>query len=89
VKAQTTKHPGALLKDRLAESGLSVRRLAKSLKLTPPRINEIVRERRGMTAETAILLGAYFGDRPEFWLDLQRDFDLAQARKTMKARKRA
>jgi addiction module HigA family antidote len=73
-------HPGDVLKrDFLEPLGLSAYRLARELKVTPVRINDIVRRRRAVTADTALRLGAYFGTAPEFWLNLQSSHDLEVA----------
>jgi addiction module HigA family antidote len=73
-------HPGDVLKrDFLEPLGLSAYRLARELKVTPVRINDIVRRRRAVTADTALRLGAYFGTSPQFWLNLQSSHDLEVA----------
>ncbi len=64
--------PGEMLKDEfLAEFGLSQNRLAKAIGISPNRIAEIVNNRRRITADTALRLSLYFGNSPEFWLNLQ------------------
>jgi antitoxin HigA-1 len=73
-------HPGEILReDYLAELGISANALAKALHVPAPRVNEIVRERRGITADTALRLGRYFGTTPQFWLNLQSAYDLRRA----------
>src|ERR1700761_7178468 len=73
-------HPGEiLLEDYLIPLGLSVRALAKTLCVPPPRINDIVRQRRGVTADTAMRLARYFGGDPRSWLNLQAAYDLRLA----------
>jgi antitoxin HigA-1 len=73
-------HPGEILReDYLAELGMSANALAKALHVPAPRVNEIVRERRGITADTALRLGRYFGTTPQFWLNLQSAYDLRRA----------
>jgi addiction module HigA family antidote len=73
-------HPGDVLKrDFLEPLGLSAYRLARELRVTPVRINDIVRRRRAVTADTALRLGAYFGTAPQFWLNLQSSHDLEVA----------
>jgi addiction module HigA family antidote len=73
-------HPGDVLKrDFLEPLGLSAYRLARELRVTPVRINDIVRRRRAVTADTALRLGAYFGTSPQFWLNLQSSHDLEVA----------
>ncbi len=72
-------HPGALLREQIEELGLSVHRVARDTDLPATRLHEIVHERRGVSAETAIALGEYFGQRPEFWIDAQKTFELSKA----------
>ena len=70
-------HPGEILKDEFLEPyALSANRLAKALSIPTNRITEIVNGDRGITGETAILLGHAFGMSPEFWLNLQSRYDL-------------
>lgn len=73
-------HPGEILReDYLAEMGMSANALAKALNVPAPRINDIVRERRGVSADTALRLARYFGSTPQFWLNLQAAYDLRVA----------
>lgn len=73
-------HPGEVLReDFLAELGMSANALAKALKVPAPRVNDIVRERRGITAETALRLARYFDSSPQFWLNLQATYELRVA----------
>ena len=60
-------------------SELSANRLALDLGVPSGRITDILNERRSITADTAFRLGRYFGNRPQFWLDLQSQYDLAVA----------
>ncbi|TAN06046.1 MAG: addiction module antidote protein, HigA family [Rhodanobacteraceae bacterium] len=70
-------HPGEILReDYLAELGMSANALANALKVPAPRINDIVRERRGISADTALRLARYFDTTPQFWLNLQTAYDL-------------
>lgn len=74
-------HPGeTILEDILQPLGMSVNRLAKALGITAARLNEIVRGRRGITADTALRLARYLGTSAEFWLGLQLEYDLRVAR---------
>lgn len=74
-------HPGEiLLEDFLEPLGMSVNALSKELHVPAQRLNEIVRERRGVTADTAMRLARYFGTTEQFWLNLQTDYDLRRAR---------
>jgi addiction module HigA family antidote len=70
-------HPGeVLLLEFLEPMNLSQNRLARDICVPPRRINEIVRGKRRVTADTALRLARYFEMAPEFWLGLQMDFDL-------------
>ena len=72
-------HPGEILMEEfLAPLGISQYRLAHAISVPPRRINEIVHGTRGVTADTALRLGRYFGVSPQFWLNLQGHFDLEQ-----------
>ena len=76
-------HPGEILRDEfLTPMGLSVYRLARNLKVSRPRLNEIVLGRRAVTTDTALRLGRYFGTTPEFWINLQIRYDLDVAERT-------
>ena len=65
---------------------MSVNQLAKELGITAARLNEIVRGRRGITADTALRLARYFGTAPEFWMGLQAFYDLRMAEQIAGAR---
>jgi antitoxin HigA-1 len=68
--------PGEMLKEEfLAACRLSQSRLAKSIGISPNRVAEIVNNRRRITANTALRLGLYFGNSPEFWMNLQAHYD--------------
>ncbi len=70
-------HPGEVLfEEFLKPMGLSQSRLALDIGVHPRRINEIVLEKRSVTADTALRLARYFGTSPQFWLGLQDDYDL-------------
>jgi antitoxin HigA-1 len=73
-------HPGQFLReDFLIPMGLSSNALAIALRVPVTRISEIVRERRGITADTALRLARYFGTTPDFWMGMQVSYDLALA----------
>ena len=75
-------HPGEILKTEFMEPlGLSSYRLAKDLHVSAPRINDIVLGKRGITADTAMRLSAYFGTSAQLWLGLQMDHDIWLAAK--------
>jgi antitoxin HigA-1 len=71
-------HPGRLLRRELVARGLSANRLALDLGVPSGRITDILNGRRGITADTALRLGRYFGHRPQFWLDLQGQYEIAR-----------
>ena len=74
-------HPGEILREEFMKPlGLSSYQLARELQLTVPRVHDIVRERRAITADTAVRLSHYFGMPPEFWLGLQTDYDIRMAK---------
>ena len=72
-------HPGRLLRREMAARDLSANRLAINLGVPSGRITDILNARRSITADTALRLGRYFGNSPQFWLDLQGQFDIAVA----------
>jgi len=74
-------HPGeVLLEEFLIPMEISQNRLAREISVPPRRINEIVLGKRGVTADTALRLARYFGTTEKFWLGLQDDYDLEEAR---------
>lgn len=74
-------HPGEVLREEfLIPLGITAHALALELQVSAPRINDIVRERRAVTADTALRLAAFFGNSAEFWMGLQADYDMAVAR---------
>jgi addiction module HigA family antidote len=75
-------HPGEILREEfIAAFGLNSRKLAAAIDVPANRITEIVAGRRDITAETALLLAAYFGTTADFWVNLQKDYDLRVARR--------
>lgn len=78
-------HPGEiLLEEFLKPMNISQNKLAIELRVPVHRINEIVHGRRGITADTALRLSAYFGTTADFWLNLQSKYDLIEAAETLK-----
>ena len=70
-------HPGEILReDFLSPLGMRANALAAALRITPARINDIVRERRAVTADTALRLARYFGGDAQSWVNLQATYDL-------------
>ena len=73
-------HPGEILReDYLVPLGMTANALAKALNVPAPRINDIARERRAVTADTAMRLARYFGGDARSWLNLQTAYDLRVA----------
>ena len=80
-------HPGeVLLKEFLEPMGISQNRLARGISVPPRRVNEIVLGKRAVTPDTAIRLARYFGTSERFWLGLQIDFDLEEAKDALSGR---
>jgi addiction module HigA family antidote len=79
-------HPGEVLREEfLGPLSLSAHALAQALRVPATRINDVVNERRGITADTALRLARYFGTTAEFWLNLQSAFDLRTAESELKS----
>jgi addiction module HigA family antidote len=79
-------HPGEiLLEEFLTPMGISQNALARAIGVPPRRINEIVLGKRGITADTALRLSRAFGTSEGFWMGLQADYDLEEARKLIDA----
>lgn len=82
-------HPGEILREEFLEPlNLSAYRVAKDLKIPANRITGIVNEERAITAETAVLLGHYFGTSAEMWMNLQARYDLRVAQRAAAAKLR-
>ena len=76
-------HPGEILREEfLAPLELSQNRVAREISVPPRRVNEIVLGKRAITPDTALRLARYFGTSERFWLGLQTDYDLEEARKS-------
>lgn len=70
-------HPGEILREEfMLPMGISSNALARAVGVTPARINEIVRERRGITADTALRLARFFGTDVQSWMNLQSHYDI-------------
>jgi antitoxin HigA-1 len=76
-------HPGEHLADELKELGISPAELARQLQVPTNRISEIVNGRRAISADTALRLGHWFGTTPDFWLNLQKLYELRTAERNM------
>ncbi len=80
-------HPGEILKEEfLVPLKMSANALAMELKVPAPRINDVVRERRAITPDTALRLARYFGTTAQFWLNLQTSYDLKITEKNVGAK---
>jgi len=72
-------HPGLILKDELDELGVSPSEFARQIDVPPNRISQILSGKRSITGDTALRFGHWFGTDPQFWLNLQSQFDLVVA----------
>ena len=72
-----------LLEDFMKPMDISINGLARNISVPPNRISEIVNGKRAITADTALRLGKYFSVSPELWLDLQSDYDIRMAQRTV------
>jgi len=78
-------HPGEILREEfLVPLKLTPHALSLALQVPAPRINDIVRERRAITVDTALRLARFFGTRAEFWMGLQTDYDMAIAQENLR-----
>lgn len=79
-------HPGEVLREEfLLPMGLSANALAIAVQVPAPRINDVAREKRGVSADTALRLARYLGTSAEFWMGLQADYDLKIGAREIKA----
>ena len=82
-KAQTVfkrvVHPGNVLRDKLDDIGVTPTAFARLIAVPPNRVSQIIAGKRAITGDTALRLGHWFGTDPQFWLNLQSEFDLAVA----------
>jgi addiction module HigA family antidote len=79
-------HPGEILIEEFMKPlGLSTNRVARDLRVPVTRIADIVNGRRGVSSDTALRLGRYFGTTPEFWMNLQSAYDLEVAERDSRA----
>jgi addiction module HigA family antidote len=77
--ARTPIHPGEHLAEELRELGLSAAELARQIEVPVNRITAILNGQRGITADTALRLGHWFGTSPQFWMNLQQLYELRRA----------
>ncbi len=86
-KHRIASHPGEILREEFLEPlDLTQAQLSRALGIPLNRINELVRGKRGITPESAILLSSYFGNAAEFWMNLQSAHDLSRVREEMRKR---
>jgi antitoxin HigA-1 len=77
-------HPGEILKEEYLEPlNMSANALAVALRVPAPRINDVIRQKRGLSIDTALRLARYFSTTPQFWMNLQISYDLKMARQDM------
>ena len=82
---RTATHPGTILKEEfLRPMRLTQAELARALGIPLNRVNEMVRGKRGITPQSALLLAEYFGNSPEFWMNLQTAYDLSRTKQEMR-----
>jgi addiction module HigA family antidote len=72
-------HPGEVLSDELNELGVTPTELSRQINVPPNRVTQIIHGRRGVTGDTALRLGRWFGTSPQFWLNLQSAYDIRVA----------
>ena len=78
-------HPGEILQEEfLIPMGISAYKLSKSIGVQQTRISLIIKGERGITADTAMRFSKYFGITPEFWMNLQREYDLRKVKSEIK-----
>jgi len=81
AKSHWNIHPGEILREEfLRPLNLTAYQLAKEIQVPVPRVNDIVRERRAITADTAMRLARFFGNSEKFWMNLQSSYDLRAAK---------
>lgn len=74
-------HPGSILRDELDELGITPTEFARQIDVPPNRVSQIIAGKRSITGDTALRFGHWFGTDPQFWLNLQAQFELAVADK--------
>ena len=78
-------HPGEILKDELAEIGITPTEFARQIEVPPNRVGQIIAGKRSVTGDTALRFGHWFGTEPQFWLNLQTQYDLVAAERRVGA----
>ena len=75
-------HPGCILKDELEELEISPTEFARQIDVPPNRISQILNEKRAISGDTALRLGHWFGTSPQFWMNMQNQYDLIAAKQS-------
>jgi len=83
MNAMRPIHPGEILKEEIAEIGMTANAFARALHVPANRITAILNGTRSITADTALRISLFFGTTPEFWLNLQTSYDLKLARESV------
>ena len=76
-----TVHPGEVLKDELEELGMTATEFARQIAVPPNRVSQLIAGKRSVTGDTALRFGHWFGVEPQFWMNLQTQYDLAMVDK--------
>jgi addiction module HigA family antidote len=77
-------HPGEIIKEEYLEPlNMSANALAIALRVPAPRINDVIRQKRGISIDTALRLARYFNTTPQFWMNLQVSYDLKMAKQNV------
>jgi len=82
ITTKTPIHPGVILEEDLSDAAISMNELARSLRVPVNRVTRIVRGERGITADTALRLAAYWGTSARYWMNLQALYELDVAQQT-------
>lgn len=81
---RTPIHPGEILEDELKEISISAAQLARTLQVPANRISQIIAGKRAISADTALRLARYFGTTPDFWMNLQKTYELDLANENLR-----
>jgi len=76
-------HPGEILKEELAEFGITPTSFARQINVPPNRVSQIIAGKRSISGDTALRFGHWFGVDPQFWMNLQSQYDLVVAERQM------
>jgi addiction module HigA family antidote len=84
MKRMKNRHPGEILEEEFIKPlEITAYRISKETEIPQTRLSEIIRGKRGISADTALRLSKYFGNSPRFWLGLQSDYDLEEEKKVL------